>query len=106
MQPRAIEFLEWLRHHRGLSERTIKLRGHVLRRLLLTLGDDPATYDADLVRRIIVEEAERGSRAGIGTVTTTLRGICGSWRRAMPVAVVARNDVRPDAQSRPIFDAH
>ena len=74
MQPRAVEFLEWLRHHRGLSERTIKLRGHVLRRLLLALGDDPATYDAGCVRRIIVEEAERGSRASIGTVTTTLRG--------------------------------
>ena len=74
MQPRAVEFLEWLRHHRGLSERTIKLRGHVLRRLLLTLGDDPTTYDASLVRRIIVGEAERGSRASIGTVTTTLRG--------------------------------
>ena len=29
------EFLEWLRHHRGLSERTIKLRSHVLKRLLL-----------------------------------------------------------------------
>jgi site-specific recombinase XerD len=74
MQPRAVEFLEWLRHHRGLSERTIKLRGHVLRRLLLAPGDDPATYDAGGVRRIIVEEAERGSRASIGTVTTTLRG--------------------------------
>ena len=74
MQPRAVEFLEWLRHHRGISERTIKLRGHVLRRLLLALGDDPATYDAASVRRIIVEEAERGSRASIGTVTTTLRG--------------------------------
>jgi len=74
IQPRAVEFLEWLRHHRGLSERTIKLRSHVLRRLLLALGDDPATYDAASVRRIIVEEAERGSRAGIGTVTTTLRG--------------------------------
>ena len=74
MQPRAVEFLEWLRHHRGLSERTIKLRGHVLRRLLLALSDDPATYDAASDRRIIVEEAERGSRASIGAVTTTLRG--------------------------------
>jgi integrase/recombinase XerD len=38
MQPRAVEIMEWLRHHRGLSERTIELRGHVLRRLLLTLA--------------------------------------------------------------------
>jgi len=74
MDPRTAEFLEWLRHHRGLSERTIKLRAHVLERLLLALGDDPTTYDAGLVRRVIVEEAERGSRASIGTVTTTLRG--------------------------------
>ncbi|MGA8905995.1 MAG: tyrosine-type recombinase/integrase [Acidobacteriaceae bacterium] len=74
MDARTAEFLEWLRHHRGLSERTIKLRAHVLERLLLALGDDPTTYDAGLVRRVIVEEAERGSRASIGTVTTTLRG--------------------------------
>jgi hypothetical protein len=74
VDPRASEFLEWLRHHRGLSERTIKLRAHVLERLFLALGDDPTTYDAGLVRRVIVEEAERGSRASIGTVTTTLRG--------------------------------
>lgn len=74
MDPRTVEFLEWLRLHRGLSERTIELRAHVLERLLLALGDDPTTYDAGLVRRVIVEEAERGSRASIGTVTTTLRG--------------------------------
>jgi integrase/recombinase XerD len=74
VDPRVAEFLQWLRHHRGLSERTIKLRGYVLERLLLALGDDPTTYDASLVRRVIVEEAERRSRGSIGNVTTTLRG--------------------------------
>jgi site-specific recombinase XerD len=74
MDPHAAKFLEWLRHHRGLSERTIKLRGQVLTRLLKTLGGNPTTYDAGLVRRVILDEAQRGSRASIGTVTTTLRG--------------------------------
>ena len=72
--PRVTEFLEWLRRHRGISERTSSLRGHVMRRLLPALGDDPASYDAALVRRVIVDEARRSSSTYVRTMTTTLRG--------------------------------
>jgi integrase/recombinase XerD len=72
--PRVTEFLEWLRCHRGISERTSSLRGHVMRRLLPALGDDPASYDAALVRRVIVDEARRSSSTYVRTMTTTLRG--------------------------------
>ena len=71
---RITEFLGWLRYHRGLSERTLHLRRHVMRRLLPALGNDPATYDAALVRRVIVEEARRSSSSYMRTITTTLRG--------------------------------
>jgi integrase/recombinase XerD len=71
--PRVTEFLEWLRCHRGVSERTLRLRRHVMRRLLPALGDDPATYDAALVRRVILDEARRSSSAYVRTMTMTLR---------------------------------
>jgi integrase/recombinase XerD len=74
VDPRVTEFLEWLRCHRGLSERTLRLRGQVMRRLLPALGNDPATYDAALVRRVIVEEARRSSSSYVRTITVTLRG--------------------------------
>ena len=72
--PRITEFLEWLRCHRGISARTLELRGHVVKRLLPALGSDPATYDVGLVRRVILDEARRSSAAYVRTMTTTLRG--------------------------------
>ncbi len=45
-----------------------------MRRLLPALGSDPATYDAALVRRVIVEEARRSSSSSVRTMTVTLRG--------------------------------
>ena len=45
-----------------------------MRRLLPALGNDPATYDAALVRRVIVEEARRSSSSYVRTMTMTLRG--------------------------------
>jgi integrase len=64
-------------------------------RLLRGLGDDPRTYDAELVRRVILAEAERNSRPNVKTMTTALRGYlrflaahdaCRPWLdRAVPV---------------------
>ena len=63
-------------------------------RLLPGLGDDPGTYDAELVRRVILAEAQRSSRPYIKTMTTALRGylrflaaqgVCRPWLdRAVP----------------------
>ena len=71
---RVIEFQDWLRHHRGISERTIDRHGRMVMRLLPGLGDDPGTYDAELVRRVILAEAQKSSRANVKTMTTALRG--------------------------------
>lgn len=72
--PVVTEFLEWLRKHRGLSERTIGFRGQVINRLLPALGPDPAAYDAGRVRQVVLDEARRSSSAYVRAMTTTLRG--------------------------------
>jgi integrase/recombinase XerD len=83
-----------LREHRGISERTVDRHGRMVMRLLPGLGDDPATYDAGLVRRVILVEAQKSSRPYVKTMTTALRGylrflaargICRQWLdRAVP----------------------
>jgi site-specific recombinase XerD len=71
---RVAEFQDWLRHHRGLSERTVDRHGRMVMRLLPALGDDPRTYDAELVRRAILAEVQKSSRPNVKTMTTALRG--------------------------------
>jgi integrase/recombinase XerD len=68
------EFQDWLRHHRGISERTVDRHGRMVTRLLPGLGDDPGKYDAKLVRRVILAEAQRSSRPYVKTMATALRG--------------------------------
>ncbi len=50
---RVVEFQDWLRRHRGLSKRTIELHGHLLMRLLPTLGARPRSWDAQHIREVI-----------------------------------------------------
>jgi site-specific recombinase XerD len=71
---RVVAFQMWLREHRGLSERTIDRNGLMIMRLLPALGDDPASYDARLVRRVILAEVRRSSVPYVKTMTTALRG--------------------------------
>lgn len=71
---RVAMFQKWLRQHRGLSERTIDRHGRMVLRLLPALGDDPASYDAGLIRRVILNELQRCSRPHVKTMTTALRG--------------------------------
>ena len=71
---RVAMFQKWLRQHRGLSERTIDRHGRMVLRLLPALGDDPASYDAGLIQRVILNELQRCSRPHVKTMTTALRG--------------------------------
>jgi site-specific recombinase XerD len=71
---RVAEFQDWLRHHRGISERTVDRHGRMVMRLLPGLGDDPGTYDAELIRRVILAETQKSSRPNVKTMTTALRG--------------------------------
>lgn len=71
---RIAAYQDWLRHHRGISERTVDRHGRMITRLLPGLGADPELYDAALIRRVIIDEAKRSSRPHVKTMTTALRG--------------------------------
>ena len=70
---RVVEFQDWLRRHRGVSERTIDLHGRMVMRLLPALGKRPRSWNAQLLRELIVAETERVSRAHVKTMITALR---------------------------------
>ena len=74
IDPRVVAYQDWLRRHRGISERTIDRHGRMVMRLVPGLGADPEAYDAALVRRVILDEAKRSSRPHVKTMTTALRG--------------------------------
>lgn len=71
---RVIEFQDWLRQHRGISERTIDRHGRMVMRLLPALGPRPRRWDAQLVREVIMAETKRTSRANVKTMAMALRG--------------------------------
>lgn len=72
--PEVAEFQNWLRHHRGLSERVIHRYGDLVMRMLPALGDDPATYDAHRIRSVILDQAQNCSRSYLTMMRTALRG--------------------------------
>ncbi len=67
-------FQEWLRDHRGLSERTIDRHGRMITRLLPALGGEPQRYDAHHVRQVILAETKCASIAYVKTMAMALRG--------------------------------
>jgi integrase/recombinase XerD len=70
---RVVEFQDWLRRHRGVSETTINLYGRMVMRLLPALGTRPRSWNAQLLREVIVAEAKRVSRAHVKTMISALR---------------------------------
>ena len=71
---RVVQFQDWLRQHRGLTESTIDQRGRLVMRLLPALGSRPRSWDAPLVREAVIAEAKRISRGHAKLITTALRG--------------------------------
>jgi site-specific recombinase XerD len=72
--PHVIEFQEWLRQHRGITELTIGRHGRMVVRLLPALGRRPRSWDAQLIRDVILAETRRASLAYVKTMTMALRG--------------------------------
>lgn len=87
------EFQEWLRQHRGISERTIDRHGRMVIRLLPALGSEPGRYNAHLVRQVILVETKQASIACVKTMAMALRdylrflGACGLCRPGLHLAV-------------------
>jgi site-specific recombinase XerD len=68
------DYQQWLKHHRGICESTAKRHGLMVMRLLAVLGRNPLIYDAGLIRRVILAEAQQCSPSHVKTMTTALRG--------------------------------
>lgn len=90
---RVCQFQEWLRRHRGISDRTIDRHGRMVMRLLPALGSDPGQYGAHVVRQVILGETRRASIAYVKTMAMALRGYlrflaaCGLCRPGLDQAV-------------------
>jgi len=106
VDPSVARFGEWLRCHRGLSERTIARHVRMVSRLLPTLGVDPGTYDASRVRAVILDEGARCSAAYVKTMAMALRGYLrflaarGECRPGLDYAVPPTPDWRLSAMPR------
>lgn len=82
------EFLDWQRRHRGLRERTIMRHSRMIERLLPELGEDPAAYNAGLIRRVVLAMARANTPVSTKAMTAALRaylrflatrGACRPW---------------------------
>jgi integrase/recombinase XerD len=58
---RVVEFQDWLRQHRGVTELTIGRHGRMVMRLLPALGSKPPNWNAQLIRDVILAETKRVS---------------------------------------------
>ncbi len=68
-----VGFCEWLRQHRGAKEATLKAYGRIILDVLLSLGEDPARYDAGGLRAYVLDRAPRYGRSKAKLVVTALR---------------------------------
>ena len=73
VEPRVALFQNWLRQHRGITERTIDRHGRMIARLQVALGTDPACYTAASIRQAVLDERKGTSVAHVKTMTTALR---------------------------------
>jgi integrase/recombinase XerD len=71
---RVLEFQDWLRQHRGIREVTIDRHGRMIMRLLPALGGNSRSWDAKLIRGVILAERKRASIATVKQIITALRG--------------------------------
>ncbi|WP_247457028.1 hypothetical protein [Bradyrhizobium sp. 166] len=71
---RLVEFQDWLQQHRGVTELTIGRHGRMVMRLLPALGIRSRSWNAQLIRDLIIAETKRVSLAYVKTMTMALRG--------------------------------
>ena len=67
------EFRLWLRQHRGINGRSIRGHVQIVMELLPELGDDPARYDAALIRNVLLRRLQGASRNCAKRTATSLR---------------------------------
>jgi integrase/recombinase XerD len=70
---RITAYGNWLRQQRGLSESTIRAHRSLLKKFLPLLGSEPQAYDAALLRRIFLAEAQCFGTDHMKNVASLLR---------------------------------
>ena len=66
-------FCDWMRQQRGTSDRTLYNYGLALRDLLKSLGEDPGKFDAQSLRKFILERSQRCGWAAAKHCFTAVR---------------------------------
>lgn len=67
------EFSAWLERNRGIAKSSIERHVGMIAAVLPTLGDDPRTYDAALIRKVLWEQLEVRTSQDAQQVTTSMR---------------------------------
>ena len=67
------EFCHWMRSQRGVTETTLNGYRPALRRLLVTLGDQPEHYTAKQLRRFVLDRTRDNKNSQVKTTVTVLR---------------------------------
>ena len=60
--PLLTRFRTWMREHRGVTDVTLDVYQYPLEELLTSLGSDPSSYRAEMLRAFVVQ---RGKRHGV-----------------------------------------
>ena len=68
----VLSFQHWLRQHRGASESTVYHYGQAASDLVVNVGDDPSTYDAQSLRQFVLD---RSQCQGPGATKTLISGL-------------------------------
>ena len=66
-------FRVWLARTRDISARSINVHVQHIQAVLPALGESPESYDAALIRRVMLAHLERGSRSRARVLATSLR---------------------------------
>lgn len=67
-------FHQWMRQERGACDATIHNYSIYIRELLDSLGEDPMRYDAQTLRRCLLQISQRNGR-GVETAKTATKGV-------------------------------
>jgi site-specific recombinase XerC len=66
-------FCQWMREHRGSSERTLYNYGVPIGALIRRFGEDPSALDARCLRNFVLQQSRSTGWAGAKRCTTALR---------------------------------
>ena len=70
---RLERFALWLERHRGIAPGSIRQHVRAIRQMLPALGDNPDTYDASLIRRVLLEAMRPWSHSTARHLATSVR---------------------------------